>query len=714
MKKQSLDKREQLRNQMMEKEMQEVKAKPEINPASKTLSRPLDAIIAWGKERDDRINALRKKKEQNESHVVQAPVINVISEKIASQMDRGQQIHDHLLEQHKKRKQEQTQKVKKIIEKEMNESVPMISIHSANLQRDEEVFDRLYNVSLEKESKKRQVLEHHESLLKQHLDPNTGHKLYSPFINPRSSAIVRSEAVQDILYKKSEEKRQKIEHAVMREQQAIDDTQKISKVGAYSQLLVELLEMRTNTTTQERLTKPKEDLDTSLIDPTSTYSFKPKINQYSRDIDRQVNGVVSRPDLLMKKGTEYKKKQKRLKEELIQSSLAECTFSPRSNSPRRSLGGNINNTSIAERSSEWVKRIDRKIEQERIVAASKQIEGCTFRPKLNFKSTSPPRSKTPPPQRKVESTTNTSRSMTPPPQRGNKIQQNNQQIKIQHPETKKIDPQILQPSKLNKSNVTKNESIKSKTESGRTPRKLSPKKKVKIVSPQSSPKPSAGNINGEIQKESNWQHSLRGTHFQSPRKQSMSPRMNTQSPRRDKENIAVSQTNNIQKSMHAKHMFEQPNEPKSINSTVRRSQIQSKPIIKPQKRLTHKPVETTKPLQRRNKKQQQQRTIPMNSEELQLGSGTFSDLSMGDLLDSGSTMSQLHALRYERESGEMEAVLREREEERMIHRYADDSSLYSHVDRVALQEHLMRDMNLGELKLSPEIMHLLHQLGLSK
>jgi hypothetical protein len=388
--KQNLDRREQLRSRLLEKEMEEVHAKPQISKLSQRLveNRTVKEMLEWEREKKIKAELRRKQKEETEESEMRKPRINSISSKLAGMQDRGP-VHERLQEESRRRIAEKERKVQIAIETAINNANPTLSSHSANMNRDgEQVFDRLYQVSLEQGEKRKIVDEHHDTLLKHHIDPQTGMKMHSPVINRRSSAMVRAEPVGDILYKKAEEKRVKIEEAKKREEEAISDAVQ-PKVGVYSQLLVDLMEKRTRTSTMDRLMKPTRsnvsDTTSEMIQKEeSECTFRPRINDKSKALDRKIHTGTPRSSMLYNRAQEYDQKKRVLKEQFSNHGMDECTFSPRYMTPPTQRGRNDGST-IAERSTKWARRVDEKIEQERQVAHEKELEGCTFKPTFKGK-----------------------------------------------------------------------------------------------------------------------------------------------------------------------------------------------------------------------------------------------------------------------------------------------------------------------------------------
>lgn len=416
-KKQQKAKMEALKNQLQEREMESIKQAPEINTLSKHMNRSLEQMYQWDKEKHDKLKKAEEDRKQSERLHIHKPKINPKSERLAQTMERGpveERLFNKAFEIQKKR----IEKAREMEEKQLEEMTPLISVHSANLQRDQKIYDRLYNVSVEQERKKKNVAEVQDHLIKHRIDPNTGSKMYSPHINVKSAKLQRAEPVEEILYRKASEKEKKRQERLDQEMKELEG-KKQSKVNAYSELLVKLLEQRTQVSSKDRLlgsganAKSNESMNTSI-------TFKPVINEKSREIDHGSSPHVPRFETLIHKGSEYQTKRERMKEQMEAESLSECTFTPRFNN-------NVNNSSlittvnhanggdISQRSKEWSKRIHERLEKERQDKELKKYEECTFQP-----STSSNRASTPPPKNRISSPAK-NRSSTPPPSATKKL-----------------------------------------------------------------------------------------------------------------------------------------------------------------------------------------------------------------------------------------------------------------------------------------------------
>uniref|UniRef100_A0A7S1KSI7 Uncharacterized protein n=1 Tax=Percolomonas cosmopolitus TaxID=63605 RepID=A0A7S1KSI7_9EUKA len=472
--KQTLAKREMMRHKIREQEMGEVRDTPQINRVSKKMHRGVDAILEWEKERREKAERRKRELEQREMAKCKPRRINATSDRLVRKMNRGSKVEDHLLAEHERKKMEREEKLRMEQERQAMEAVPLISLHSASLprERDEKIFDRLYNVATQRAANLNaaQQQQNGDDTISNHSrysspfqppqdrDPQTGQKLYHPSINDRSQSLRRALPVEDLLQAKGEERKRKREMLAKQISQEMNEKKTI--IGPYSQLLVEILEKRTNTSSQERLHMPirkrikqatKKELDTKQ----RAHTFQPEINPLSRAIDKNNNrGKRDRTALLFKKGKDYQTKKDRLRQQIEAEKLSECTFSPRAASPggapsggslgasrRRSSPAPSRSASIADRNQEWARRKVERLEEERKEKRKQMMEECTFQPNISKGRSSVShlggsRSHTPPPKRPTSAQRSRSRSRrdsqsgqsgrsrTPPPRGGHDSQKN--------------------------------------------------------------------------------------------------------------------------------------------------------------------------------------------------------------------------------------------------------------------------------------------------
>jgi hypothetical protein len=726
LRKQSLAKREVLQNKLREDELKQVSGKPRINRQSKQMTRTLQSMMQWQRDKQEKTENTKALMMEEEMKLLQHPKINPISERLARQTRKSSKVEDHLLIMYERKKVERENRIQLEKEFQQQSAQPLISVHSAQLQRDEPVFDRLYNSSIEHENKKREVKENIEKQFKRHVDPHTGHRLYSPHINARSQQLRRHEPVQELLYKKRIEKERKMKKLMEQEEKQMHDVQK-PKVSAYSQLLVDLMEKRTNTTAMERLTRHTERTHISAWpSPLEETTFTPYINPHSRALDNRLaggSGSYSRESLLMRKGDEYKHHVQRLREQQVAEELQECTFTPRSNS-----GNNTVNLDFAERSMEWARRKEQKMEYIRKAAENRASEECTFHPntgrpfspasantslsmsrssihdesmnkqrsRLNDSVLSTGRSFTPPPRRSGGSYSdaakmkheNIIRSMTPPPSISRKEKE---PIKQKEQPVQKKQKSASPPQQIKKQDEI-NQSIKQKPVNSRD---SSPTQRI-TKKPESSAQPLKGKNQRVSSPALQQPRKEERTEIHQPPKPAEKPKKQTPPRQSAKRTESVNNTKPQKKEPVENKKLEikkqemrnnQPSKMQKSNVVTRFVENDDSNYMDEEDGLLNQEIDLSKiqgHLQRQlqsgsfsAKNQQPTRKLQERDYNLLLSltpqaSNTFSDTSMDALLDSSGTLDQLH--HYERESGEREVAERERRRQRMIHQQEKNSS----------------------------------------
>ena len=411
----SLAKNEVLKHSLREAEKEEVRGQPEINPVSRTLSRGVDSFFRWEEERRKKAEALKRELEENErKSVTMHPKINKKSKQLVqSKDDRFLPVEDRLmtwqLEQEEKKHRLRASTP-------TGDGRPTISAHSANLVRPGRVGDRLYNLAMNTDEKRKSLLAKHQRDLILQRDSSTGQRLFSPLINPRSAALIRDKPIEEILQesgKKSEEERRHLEGKLARK---MERERRSSSMGPVSKFLVDMMEHRTHKSAEDRLQQPIHNLksrakDTLEDSQSQAYTFKPAVNPKSTKLYSNKVGKpsmshqerVQRLQELEQQRIHWLEQQRKQREE---EEVKECTFAPEriaetsyqsnvvrsSSTPRRR-----NHDDFVRRNAQWQKSIEQRLEEERKKYAQKEVEDCTFHPQLEDISRSSSRSSSPAP-----------------------------------------------------------------------------------------------------------------------------------------------------------------------------------------------------------------------------------------------------------------------------------------------------------------------------
>mmetsp|Transcript_8005 Transcript_8005/g.11899 ORF Transcript_8005/g.11899 Transcript_8005/m.11899 type:complete len:770 (-) Transcript_8005:42-2351(-) len=383
--KQTQAKHESMRKSQMKMNMANYKGKPHINTVSKKMQRSVDQIMEWNREKKRKAEIARKQRDVQEQNLCKRVKINPLSKRIARQMDRSPRVEEQLLRKHEESRMKREQVKRDREERDRMDAVPLISLHSASLRRDTSIFDRLYEQA---KSPRRSTMRTNSPAMKRPSSARTSRdsSKYKPKINSRSSKMKRSIPVEDILQAKGQEMERK-KREKRRQHELELQQNRYAKISPWSQVLVEVMESRTKQTTKDRLHKPihtnKESTRQEIHKENLKNTYSPRINRNSRAIDRSSNGPIrDRRAWLVSKGEEYARNKNRLRAQYEAEKLQECTFQPRTSSPRRVTS----NHAIAQRSQEWARRRRKRMEEERAQQKKMQMEECTFQPNRTSKS----------------------------------------------------------------------------------------------------------------------------------------------------------------------------------------------------------------------------------------------------------------------------------------------------------------------------------------
>lgn len=298
-----------------------------------------------------------------------APKLNPNTLKIVEKMkqqkrDRGGMPVEEYLE--KKEKDRQRALLKKTEEHFNNlaPGQPRITQRAAEIIREGSVSDRLYEESFKLNEKKLEI-QQQKQLQEQYMYE------FQPRINTldidRGDSLVFDHLLEREQQLKAK-KRENMEKLLEKERQLHHP--KINPVS-------EEIASRLPNSSQERLLQATKPLKR---DYSPSWTFRPKINQKSKQIELEKTGNVdfqSRIDRLYNHEKKKKEKILQLKSEYEQRELEECTFSPRMNQAE------VRVASFEERTSNWEKKRRAKMAREREVVEKKSMEECTFRPITN-------------------------------------------------------------------------------------------------------------------------------------------------------------------------------------------------------------------------------------------------------------------------------------------------------------------------------------------
>ena len=397
------DKKAKLRQQLLEDEQKKFSHRPVINEKSQKLARSPSSMLEWAENRKKkREQDVERARAEEEAALKSYPTMSEGSRKIMEKVKRYDGRRESSSSLYDRAVAAQTKKLElsqhSSVDNEECTGVPRISAHSANLKRSGNVTERLYKLAMEKVAKQSSSPQPREipKSAGTARDPGTGQKLYEPFINPRSAVLVREKPVEDRLLEAGQRREARRRALASEQSQKLAHSATAPKMGAYSKVLADLVENRTQQAVSERLQQPigilKEDTIRDLVNEESTkYTFKPHINETSRLIDQEMHGVggaESRRQLLFKKAALYDQHLSQLQQDKIREELSECTFVPATPRQRNGSGSQqgmtpLSGGSMHERQLEWARKVEEKVQHERRLAAESREAECTFRPTLS-------------------------------------------------------------------------------------------------------------------------------------------------------------------------------------------------------------------------------------------------------------------------------------------------------------------------------------------
>ncbi|GIQ81176.1 hypothetical protein KIPB_002091 [Kipferlia bialata] len=394
---------EEKQKQKAEQEAQGLTGVPAINPVSKQVNRSIDAMLAWNANRKERIEEARLNARQVEAEQCSySPAISDRSRQMAEHArtrrspSKTNRVEEQLLAAHRaKLKREQEEAERKELEQQLA-STPQITVHSQMLTRQGDAGDRLYKDAEEREKRMRmRSLERQQDMTRSaSVGRGNSSVPFAPAINERSKRMSRRMPVYEVLLKHGEDselkRRRKKQELLSREEQEANK----SRVGPYSELLVGMLERRTEEGHEQRIRKPighlrQRAMEDLIGEQSKRYTFNPTVNTTSVQLDRMINEGTSRRDVLVHKGELYKQKREQLRRETEQGRMEECTFKPKiierprsSSAPKKRGDAEPRRGSVYDRQREWLERIEGRRSKQRASKEAASLEECTFEPRL--------------------------------------------------------------------------------------------------------------------------------------------------------------------------------------------------------------------------------------------------------------------------------------------------------------------------------------------
>uniref|UniRef100_A0A7S1TZ63 WW domain-containing protein n=1 Tax=Phaeomonas parva TaxID=124430 RepID=A0A7S1TZ63_9STRA len=386
--------------------------RPKINDKSRRVagSRRLDDMMKWKNDmeqkRKERAEALQKEEAKSLTYT---PKLTAGTKRIVRQIrqadpdnpdssarsahdyDMNDKVEDRLISsaatKHVKLERMREEEEKRI----RMQARPQVDPHSANLRREGDVVDRLYNIAAEKKFQK--MVEDDINHLMPMLDPATKQPLFRPQINETSKVMARSRqqqltrephetrvpksrfhyyhygaphvaeqpqrpAVEDRLLRQGakyeRERQQRAEAAEARDRNLV----KVSKINEKSKHIVREMETYTGSKSKRRLLKPTGNVRPGVVESIEQPTFQPTLYP-----------------------SEYRNRRRSFDAYTARSSSGDYEDSFRSSSPAPAAT-RVADTTLYERNKRWAEQRSRRIEKTKQDLAKMEKQVCTFAPKL--------------------------------------------------------------------------------------------------------------------------------------------------------------------------------------------------------------------------------------------------------------------------------------------------------------------------------------------
>jgi hypothetical protein len=373
---------EEIRSKQQDKDLKKIAPfSPQISAKGKRAAAKVlvqEKQESWHKRREQKLEARRTEKLVRElGEVREGPDLNPRSVKLAAAKREKEGLSglthiDAMLERERLSKLALWEKSQRESEAQSN---PKITMYAAMLNRSGDVGDRLYQEAMEAEE--RRLLRMQRSLLEE----DTG--IHTPKISSLAAAIPRRgvSVEEDILLRHEETRRQMEEdREAKRAQERLSHQPAINPVSS-------LIASRMPETARERLMKPRSVSRQQSEDPDepSGLSFVPRTNSRSASTSTAASDHLEALAVFQERKQEHLRK---LKEQVEQREVEECTFAPATNkntlvSTSRLGGGGVGGGSVVDRSHQWILRRKMKLEEQRKALEEKDLVDCTFEPAVH-------------------------------------------------------------------------------------------------------------------------------------------------------------------------------------------------------------------------------------------------------------------------------------------------------------------------------------------
>lgn len=344
--------------------------KPKISNRGRRATSRLtlhDQHDAWSRRREERLEALRAQKIIADlADVRDGPDINPTSQHLALRRREQQGLSglshiDAMIERDRLQKLAAWER-SQMSDGQQNWNPKITAFAAAMTPRDDhrDVFERLYDQTF-------QADERRATLIRQRLEEET----CSPAITAAANASQRrSRHIEDDLMQRHLDSLAAREQA-MRDVVLRDTERRTPAINPVSDVIAS----RLPTTPRERLLMGKsQPQDPDTVDVKSARSSSVASSTVtSRERERQRNEILSQQEARRKERLALLEQQK------LDREMAECTFRPITHvSESRNQGAE--SSGLYERSLQWNKKHELKMEEQRMARANAEVAGCTFTP----------------------------------------------------------------------------------------------------------------------------------------------------------------------------------------------------------------------------------------------------------------------------------------------------------------------------------------------
>ena len=343
-----------------------------------------DSLLRRKEEKQDRMHQKQEQAAMRRSKMADAGThMSTGTRNITDRLDRGMPIHDMLIAQGELSKQRRNY-LRHLKEQEDRVSIemgPSITHVADSIDRHGDICERLFDQAKQNAA----ALDQQEA--EPLFDPDTGQRFFSPAINAASWKIVRDEPVEEALFREGEEYLLRQQQRERRKDAEHQMASLQPKMVPYSQLLVDLMEMRTGgQSTQDRLKKPTRCIKPSTLEALEKaeeeYSFFPRVNA-----DKALPGQQQGKSVFERLHADAEKHAQAAIIETTRRMEAEAEQQYRSTRPDGQPADAAGDANLADRLLAWAEEREGELEGKRAVhqqeLIAEDMRNATFQPSIN-------------------------------------------------------------------------------------------------------------------------------------------------------------------------------------------------------------------------------------------------------------------------------------------------------------------------------------------